>query len=126
MKKAFTLIEVMISVIIFFITVMAVFEAVKNNTRLISLIRQNNDFSLKASVAVLSPQKKNNYERIKEFNITNDEVIRDLKKDKIIVEIKADLSMEYNISGIRFKERVNKLKAFDKTNSITVYSVGIK
>jgi len=126
LKKAFTLIEVMISVIIFFITVMAVFEAVKNNTRLISLIRQNNDFSLKASVAVLSPQKKNNYERIKEFNITNDEVIRDLKKDKIIVEIKADLSMEYNISGIRFKERVNKLKAFDKTNSITVYSVGIK
>ena len=126
MKKAFTLIEVMVSVIIFFITVMAVFDVVKNNTRLISLIQQNNDFSLKASVAVLSPQKKNNYERLKEFNITNDEVIRDLKKDKITVEIKPDLNMEYNISGIRFKETVNKLKAFDKTDSITVYSVGIK
>jgi len=126
LKKAFTLIEVMISVIIFFITVTAVFEIVKNNTRLISLIQKNNDFSLKASVAVLSPQKKNNYERVKEFNITNDEVIRDMKKDKITVEIKPDLNREYNISGIRFKETVNKLKAFDKTNSITVYSVGIK
>ncbi len=126
MKKAFTLIEVMVAVIIFFISIMAVFEIVKNNRHLISLINQNNDFALKASVAFLNPKGKYNYERVKEFNISNDEVIRDLKKDKIFVDIEPDLVQEYNISGIKAVENINKLKAYNKTNSITVYSIGIK
>ena len=126
MKKAFTLIEVMVSVIIFFIVTMAVFDIVKNNSHLIYLIKQNNDFSLKASVAFLNPDGKSNYERVKDFNITNDKIIKYLKRDKINVEYTPDFSMEYNISGINVKEVVNKLKAFDKTHSLTVYSVGIK
>ena len=126
MKKAFTLIEVMVSVIIFFIVTMAVFDIVKNNSHLIYLIKQNNDFSLKASVAFLNPDGKSNYERVKDFNITNDKIIKYLKRDKINVEYTPDFSMEYNISGINVQEVVNELKAFDKTHSLTVYSVGIK
>ena len=126
MKKAFTLIEVMIAVFIFFVVVISVMNIVSNNRHLINLLLENKNFSLKASVAFLNPNTKNNYDRVRDFRITNPKVIDILKKDNIEVEKIADLTQDFNVSGTNIKEVINKLKAYDKTHSAIIYSIGIQ
>ena len=126
MKKGFTLIEVIIAVFIFFIVVVSVMNIVDNNRHLINLLLENRNFALKSSVAFLNPNGKNNYDRVVEFNITNSKVIDILKKDNIEVEKKEDLTQELNISGLNIKEVINQLKAYNKTNSVIIYSIGIQ
>ena len=127
MKKAFTLIEVMIAVIIVFITVDAVMNVVGNNKQLIHIFLENKNFALKSSVAFLEKKEmKNNYERLIDFNITNDKIIHTLKKDEIKVEEDEDLKQDYNISNSAISEIINRVKAYDKTHSTTIYSIGIQ
>ena len=126
MKKAFTLIEVMIAVFIFFIVVISVMNIVSNNKHLINLLLENRKFALKSSVAFLNPNTKNNYDRVRDFNIKNPKVIDILKKDNIEVETMEDLTQEFNESNFNLKEVINKLKAYDKTHSTIIYSIGIK
>ena len=126
MKKGFTLIEVIIAVFIFFIVVVSVMNIMDNNRHLINLLLENKNFALKASVAFLDPNGKNNYDRVVDFNITNSKVIDILKKDNIEVEKKEDLSQDLNISGLNIKEVINQLKAYDKTHSTIIYSIGIQ
>ena len=126
MKKGFTLIEVIIAVFIFFIVVVSVMNIMDNNRHLINLLLENKNFALKASVAFLDPNGKNNYDRVVDFNITNSKVIDILKKDNIEVEKKEDLSQDLNISGLNIKEMINQLKAYDKTHSTIIYSIGIQ
>ena len=126
MKKAFTLIEVMVAVFIFFVVVVSVMNVVSNNRHLVNLLLENKEFSLKASLAFLNPDTKNNYDRVKDFNITNSKVIDILKKDNIEVETIEDLTQDFNVSGTNIKEVINKLKAYDKTHSTIIYSIGIQ
>ena len=126
MKRAFTLIEVMIAVFIFFVVVISVMNIVSNNKHLINLLLGNRGFALKASVAFLNPNTKNNYDRVRDFNIKNPKVIDILKKDNIEVETMEDLTQEFNDSNFNVKEVINKLKAYDKTHSTIIYSLGIK
>ena len=127
MRKAFTLIEVMIAVMIVFIVVSAILNVVSNNKKLISLFIENKNFALKASVAFIENKDvKNNYERLIDFNITNDKIIHILKKDAIKLAKEEDLREEYNFSSINFTEIIEKLKAYDKYHSVTIYSIGIK
>lgn len=122
MKKSFTLIEVIISVFIFFVVVVSVMNIVNNNRHLISLLLENRDFSLKASLAFLNPDMKNNYYRAKkDFNISNSKVIDILRKDNILVDIKED-----DVNFSKFRIIIKNLKAYDKFNSVSVYSVGIQ
>lgn len=126
MKKAFTLIEVMIAVFVFFVVVISVMNIVNNNRRLINLILENKNFSLKATLAFLNPNTKNNYDRVSDFNIKNPKVIDILKKDNIEVDKFEDLKQDLNISGFNIKEIIYKLKAYDKTHSTIIYSIGIQ
>ena len=126
MKRAFTLIEVMIAVFIFFVVVISIMNIVSNNKHLINLLLGNRGFALKASVAFLNPNTKNNYDRVRDFNIKNPKVIDILKKDNIEVETMEDLTQEFNDSNFNVKEVINKLKAYDKTHSTIIYSLGIK
>ena len=126
MKKAFTLIEVMIAVFIFFVVVVSIMNIVSNNKHLINLLLENREFALKSSVAFLNPDTKNNYDRVREFNIKNPKVIDILKKDNIEVETIEDLTQEFNESNFNIKEVINKLKAYDKTHSTIIYSIGIQ
>ena len=122
MKKSFTLIEVIIAVFIFFVVVVSVMNIVNNNRHLISLLLENRDFSLKASLAFLNPDMKNNYYRTKkDFNISNSKVIDILRKDNILVDIKED-----DVNFSKFRIIIKNLKAYDKFNSVSVYSVGIQ
>ena len=126
MKKAFTLIEVMIAVFVFFVVVISVMNIVNNNRRLINLILENKNFSLKATLAFLNPNTKNNYDRVSDFNIKNPKVIDILKKDNIEVDKFEDLKQDLNVSGFNIKEIIYKLKAYDKTHSTIIYSIGIQ
>jgi len=127
LKKAFTLIEVMIAVIIVFITVDAVMNVVGNNKHLIQILLENKNFALKSSVAFFGKKNmKNNYERLIDFNITNDKIIHVLKKDEIKVERDQDLKQDYNFSNSAISEVIDRLKAYDKTHSTTIYSIGIQ
>ncbi len=126
MKKAFTLIEVMIAVFVFFVVVISVMNIVNNNRRLINLILENKNFSLKATLAFLNPNIKNNYNRVSDFNIKNPKVIDILKKDNIEVDKFEDLKQDLNVSGFNIKEIIYKLKAYDKTHSTIIYSIGIQ
>ena len=126
MKRGFTLIEVMIAVFIFFVVVVSTMNIVSNNRYLISLLAGNEKFALKASIAFLNPDTKNNYDRLRDFNITNSKVIDILKKDNIEVEKREGLKEDFNVSGFNIKEVINQLKAYDKKHSSIIYSIGLQ
>ncbi len=116
----------MIAVFIFFVAVISVMNVVNNNRHLIFLLEKNKNFALKASVAFLNVNFNNNYDRVRDFNITNEKVIDILKKDNIEIEKIEELTQDYNFSGFNIKEIIYKLKAYDKHHSLSVYSVGIQ
>jgi Tfp pilus assembly major pilin PilA len=127
LKKAFTLIEVMVAVMIVFIVIGIAMNIVGTNKKLIELLMENRLFALKASVVFIENKDvKNNYERLVDFNLTNDKIIRVLKKDEIKLERVEDTRQEYNLTKFNFTEIINKLKAYDKTRSTIIYSIGIK
>ena len=126
MKKAFTLIEVMVATVIVFVAVYAIMNVVSNNKKLTQIFLNNKIFALKASVAFVEDKDaKNNYERLINFNITNDKIIHTLKKDNISLDKEEDYKEEYNFSN-NINAVLNKLKAYDKTHSVIIYSIGIK
>jgi prepilin-type N-terminal cleavage/methylation domain-containing protein len=127
LKKAFTLIEVMIAVMIVFVVVNVAMNIVGNNKKFIEMFIENKNFALKASVAFLEKKDvKNNYERLIDFNIKNDKIIHTLKKDEIKLDIIEDTKEEYNLTKFNFTKIINKLKAYDKTHSCIIYSIGIQ
>jgi competence protein ComGC len=127
LKKAFTLIEVMVAVMIVFVVVSVIMNIVGNNKKFIEMFIENKNFALKASVAFLENKDvKNNYERLIDFNIKNDTIIHTLKKDEIKVDIIEDTKEEYNLTNFNFTKIINKLKAYDKTHSAIIYSIGIQ
>jgi Tfp pilus assembly major pilin PilA len=127
LKKAFTLIEVMVAVMIVFIVIGIAMNIVGTNKKLIELLMENRLFALKASVVFIENKDvKNNYERLVDFNLTNDKIIRVLKKDEIKLDTFEDFKQEYNFSNFHFTEIIKKLKAYDKTHSVIIYSIGIQ
>jgi len=127
LKKAFTLIEVMVAVMIVFVVVSAILNVINNNKKLIQIFIENKNFALKASVAFIENKDvKNNYEKLIDFNITNDKIIHILKNDSIELIREEDSREEYNFSNINFTKVIEKLKAYDKTHSTTIYSIGIR
>jgi prepilin-type N-terminal cleavage/methylation domain-containing protein len=127
LKKAFTLIEVMVAVMIVFVAVNAVMNIIGNNKKLIEIFIKNKEFVLKSSVAFIEDKDmKNNYERLLEFNIKDDKILHILKKDEIKLDKTEDIREEYNFSNINFTKVIEKLKAYDKTHSAIIYSIGIQ
>jgi Tfp pilus assembly protein PilE len=127
LKKAFTLIEVMVAVMIVFVVVSVAINIVSNNKKLIQMFIENKNFALKASVAFIENKDvKNNYERVIDFNIKNDKIIHILKNDEIKLETIEDTRQEYNFTKFNFTEVINRLKAYDKTHSVVIYSIGIQ
>ena len=127
MKKAFTLIEVMVATIIVFLVTFAVLDSISNTRKLFKILSSHKQFNLISSIAFLQQNKnKNLYEKLIGFNITNDKIIHILKKYSINLEKEFDYSNEYNVSNIKIKEMIYKTKAYNKYNSSTIYEIGIK
>jgi len=127
LKKAFTLIEVIVATFIVFISVTAILNTISNTKHLFELIKENKFFTLASSVIFLEQKhRKNLYEELVDFNITNDEIIRDLKKEEIKLDVIKDYSEDFNESDKNFTFFINKLKAYDKHHLNFVYEIGIK
>ena len=101
--KAFTLIEVMISVIILFISASVFLEITANTKHLVNLYIKKKNKVLKSSVVLEQKVTKNAYEALIGFNIDNDEIIKNLKKDKINIKITKTNNYEIlNINNIDY------------------------
>jgi len=127
LKKAFTLIEVIVATFIVFIAVIAILNVISNTKHFFELIKENKFFTLASSVIFLEQkERKNLYEELIDFNITNDEIIKDLKKEKVKLDVISEYSQDFNESDKNFTFFINKLKAYDKHHLSFVYEIGVK
>jgi len=125
LKKSFTLIEVLVATLIFFLVTLAVFNSISNSKFLFQKIDKYKNFSLISSVVFVEKKnRKNLYEDLLDFNISNDNIIHTLKKYKIKLQTINDVSHEINITKKTFF--INKLKAYNKYFSTFIYSLGLK
>jgi len=124
--KAFTLIEVIIAVALSFVISAVAFSIASNTKHFISLSEQRNGFYYKASVAALESDGKNVYEMLKGFNIRNDAVIKDLKRDRFEKRSFTEYSTTENIDNNRITVTLNRIKIYDKHNSLNIYYPEIK
>ena len=121
MKKSFTLIEVMIAVTIIFMVISVVLDISSNIKHLFNISKKNFYFELKSSVtAIEDKNSKNIYEKVTEFNISNDMIIKILKQDKQDKKIVSKTI--HNIIDIE----INKIKIYNDKHSINLYGVKIK
>ena len=125
MNRAFTLIEILVATLIFFLVTMAVFNIIANYKFLFQKIDKYKNFSLLSSIVFIEKKKGNNlYEDLIDFNISNDTIIHYLKKYKIKLKTINDVSYEINSTNRVFF--INKEKSYDKYNSTYIYSLGLK
>jgi len=125
LKKSFTLIEVLVATLIFFLVTMAIFDSISNSKFLFQRIDEYKNFSLRSSIVFVEKKKRKNlYEELADFNISNDKIIHSLKKYNIKLQTINDVSQKINIIKTTFF--INRLKAYDKHNSAYIYSLGLK
>jgi len=122
LKKAFTLIEVLISVFIVFLVVTTIYNFFSNTRFLIEKIEDVKKFNEISSIMFIERKGKNLYESLIDFNITNDKIIKDLKNYKLNIETIPQFENEFNNTNFF----VNKLKVYDKNYSTYIYEIGIK
>ena len=124
--KAFTLIEVIIAVTLAFVISSVAFTVMSDAKRLLSLSENRETFYYKASVGAIEKEAKNVYEMLNSFNIRNDEIIRDLKKDRLKKETSIEYSMTYKVDENEIKVMLKKINVYDKHNILNVYLPDIK
>jgi Tfp pilus assembly protein PilE len=118
LKKSFTLIEVLIATMVVFIAVGAILGVSSNVKYMINTIISSNNFNLRSSIALIEQKDvKNLYEQIVDFNISDDDIIKSLKQEKIVLE-----KTEENEDNLT----ITKLKAYNKNFSNIVFEIGIQ
>jgi len=124
MKKGFTLIEVMVATMIVMIATFSIISLSSNSKYLFNLISKNNNFTLKATILANNRESLNLYEDLIDFNITNDEIIKTLKKEKLKFEVIEDSNEELKEFSLR--KEIKKIIIYNKTNQVSIYEVNIK
>ncbi|ACM93261.1 prepilin-type N-terminal cleavage/methylation domain protein [Nautilia profundicola AmH] len=127
MRKAFTIIEVMIAVFLALIISTVAFSITGNAKKMFVLIDKRKIFYLKSSVmAIEEKNTKNVYEILKDFNIKNDEIIKKLKKDTFYLKHNIEYSQNINIHGKSIKILLDRMKIYNKYHSAFIYKQEIK
>lgn len=121
MKKGFTLIEIMVAVVIVLVATFSVLNLSSNSKHLFEIVEKNSLFSLKASIVANEQNSSNLYENLIDFNITNDEIIHSLKKEKLNILIQSHTEKFENL-----ELETKKMKIYNKTNQLNLYEVNIK
>jgi len=145
MRKAFTLIEVMVAVVIISVVIMAILELYSNNSHIFSTLGKKGRTNQYASFIIANPdygfenKKTNLYELLSDFDLEND-LRRRLKETKVEViyqeleiidmaefdeegeeslEIATeDLTDSTNDSGMIFEIRISIVKLRDASASL--------
>ncbi len=118
--RAFTLIEVLVSVIIIVMASAAFFEITQNSYRFYELFEKKKGFDLKATVPLIE-EKGGSLKEIIPFDIKNDKILKALDEE-IKLEKRVDLKTEFNNTNII----LYRLKAYNKKHSKDIYSAEIK
>ncbi len=101
--KAFTLLEVLIAVIILFISASVFLEVVSNTRNLTNIYISSKEKILKSSIVLENKDAKNAYEMLIDFHIDNDQIIHDLKNDSVSKKIEKYKNYEIiEINGIKY------------------------
>ncbi|NPA11701.1 MAG: type II secretion system protein [Epsilonproteobacteria bacterium] len=125
--KAFTLIEVLIATIIVLVASAVILSTSSNAKRLFILLEESKDFSLKSSIALIEQKDvKNLYEEAVDFNISDDDIISTLKKEKIALTSEIQNDMEFNLSDKPIHLIIRKITAYNDNFSNSVYSIEVK
>jgi len=120
LKKSFTLIEVLIASMVVFIVVFAILSISSNIKFMIKNISDMNMFNLKSSVALIEQKNvKNLYEQLSDFNISDDDIIKVLKQEKITLKKIKQNTTEKTLT-------ITKIKVYNKNYSNTAVEIGIK
>jgi len=128
LRKSFTLVEVLIATMIVFIVVGVMIDVSSNSKKLFYLTKEAEDFNLKSSVAIIEQKEvKNLYEQLIDFNITDDEIIENLKKEKMLVDMEEDLRKDFNITENKnISIIIKKIKAYNTEFSNTAYEIEVQ
>lgn len=104
MKKSFTFLEVLISVIIVFIAGFAFLQLSSQTKYLLTLYQDTKLKVLYSSVGLNSLKGKNFYEALIGFKIDNDKIISELKKHKLNIKVKKTngLIEVVSVNGINY------------------------
>ena len=127
MRRAFTLIEILVSVVIIFVVMSVALNITTNAKHIFDLSGKASDFEYIASVGALEDNKTSVYEKLKDFHIDNDDIIHTLKKEKLHKDENTIYSLEGNMDeNISVIITLDQLKIYDKHNSLILYKVNIK
>ena len=126
-RDGFTLVEVMVAVMLFFVVSLVAFNISSNVKRLFLNLKEKERFVIFSSVVFVEQKDtKNLYEQLSDFKISNDRIIKVLKSK----ELKLQKSMEYNndinSSGFNAALTLYKLKVYDKNFANYAYEVELK
>ena len=119
--KAFTLIEVIVSVLILFIATSAFFSLTQNSMHLYDIFESKKEFELRATIPLTEEKGGNLKEILLNFKIENDKILKSLNNE-IFYDEEIDTKKEFNGTNVT----IYKLKARDKHNRLEIYSIGIK
>ncbi len=118
MKISFTLIEVIISIFLVSIIANIVISVASNYKFLIQRVADLHNFELKASAKLSSERRgANMYENLIDFNISDDEVIHFLKREKI--DSDKSIKSYQNLT-------IETIKIYDRNYSTLFYRLKIK
>jgi hypothetical protein len=113
----------MVATVIALIATFSILSLSSNTKYLFNLITKHNDFSLKASILAKEKNNTNLYENLLYFKIDNDDIIKALKKEKLNIKTTEDVT---EIPELKLTQTIQKIKIYDKTNSLYVYEVNFK
>lgn len=142
-KKAFTLIEVLVSVIILSTVAVMLFEISTNSKNSFSYLTKKGDFTTLHSLALmhsdqsLHNSEKNLYEFIRDdYNIKDDELRKYLKEKKVHYEHQefttfeplggSENEDEDSNQSVNFKIVFDKIFVGDKENSTFIYKMHLR
>jgi len=145
-KRAFTLIEVLISVTLLVIVGVALMQVAANSKKGFSYLEKKISFDEKSSIALTHHDKKYHKKTkdlytflSRDYNITDDELIKILKEEKVSYEQKNfsvinPFAVDENESETDEEEitdqsliiNVDKISVFNKEGSINAYSVTLQ
>jgi len=120
--RAFTLVEVLISIIILFIAVNVSIDLTTNTYNLFSKLDERNNFLLSSSLVFCEKRGGRLDEVVRDFDIKNDEILKILRNKKIEFKKRIDLKTEIEKNKIT----IFKLNAYNKNHLAFVYSIEIK
>jgi len=121
LRRSFTLVEVLVASLIFFIVVNSIFNIYANSRFLMQRIDDVKRFTLFSSIMFIEQKGKNAYESLIDFNIENDKIIKDLKQYKLNIE-KESLGLDDDNES---QFGINKIKVYDENFSTFAYEIDI-